>query len=218
MREAITIERVERWFSDFGGLIDFFDLNEEFNEIIKSPLFPAGRHYVRGFFLFQCLKHLETLEGDVAEVGVYRGKTARIMAKTTKKPVYLFDTFKGMPPSDPVDFYKEGDMGDTSLDMVRAVMLGCNNAFIYPGFFPDTAKHIEDKKFSFVHVDCDIYRSVMDCCIFFYPRMVKGGMIVFDDPGFDNCAGAKKAVDEFFSDKEEFPIYLVGAQVLVIKI
>ncbi len=59
--------------------------------------------------------------------------------------------------------------------------------------------------------------SVLDCCQFFYPWLVSGGMMVFDDPGFADCAGAKIAVDEFFTDKEEFPIHLATGQVLVVK-
>ena len=42
-------------------------------------------------------------------------------------------------------------------------------------------------------------------------------MFIFDDPGFVDCAGAKLAVDEFFSDKIEHPIYLATGQVLVIR-
>ena len=41
--------------------------------------------------------------------------------------------------------------------------------------------------------------------------------MIFDDPGFSDCKGAKIAVDEFFSDKEETPIHLATAQVFVFK-
>ena len=70
--------------------------------------------------------------------------------------------------------------------------------------------------YCFVHVDADIYRSVCDCCAFFYPRLVQGGMMLFDDYGFATCPGVRKAVDEFFADKSHKPLYLPTGQALVI--
>ena len=162
------------------------------------------------------------VNGDVAEVGVYKGRTAKVLALTSEKldkNVYLFDTFSGMPETDysKDNFYKKGSFGDTSLLDVENFLSDCNNVAIYPGFFPETSKPVEKNSFSFVHIDVDIYRSVLDCCEFFYPRMVTNGVMIFDDPGFSDCKGAKMAVDEFFSDKEEIPIHLATAQVLVIK-
>jgi O-methyltransferase len=42
--------------------------------------------------------------------------------------------------------------------------------------------------------------------------------MVFDDYGFLTCPGAKKAVDEFFSDKREYPCYLPTGQAIVTKL
>jgi O-methyltransferase len=66
-------------------------------------------------------------------------------------------------------------------------------------------------------VDVDIYRSVLDCCRFFYPRLVTGGAIVFDDYGRNSCPGAKAAVDEFFADTPEQPVYVATGQAFVVK-
>ncbi len=41
--------------------------------------------------------------------------------------------------------------------------------------------------------------------------------MVFDDYGFPSCPGARKAVDEFFSDKEEFPLYLPSGQCFIVR-
>lgn len=209
--------------SDFLGLIDSWKLDPEFNRIFDRASKIRGIHVTRCFMLYECLKQTGKLKGDVAEVGVHKGRSAKVVALTSKKfnkNVHLFDTFEGMPEVDLAkdNFYRKGDMNDTSLAEVQKSLSDCNNITIYPGFFPDTAEPISEKIFSFVHVDVDIYRSVLDCCKFFYPRLVNKGMMVFDDPGFVRCSGAKIAVDEFFLDKEECPIYLLAAQVLVIKL
>ena len=91
------------------------------------------------------------------------------------------------------------------------------NIFIIDGKFPETSNIINNNVFSFVHVDVDVYKSVMDCCLFFYPRLMKGGILLFDDYGDYSCPGAKIAVDQFFDDKSEYPIYLPTGQCVVLK-
>lgn len=51
----------------------------------------------------------------------------------------------------------------------------------------------------------------------FVPRLTNGGIILYDDYGFLCAPGAKLAVDEFFSDKPEKPIWLTTGQCLVVK-
>ena len=214
--------KVSSWHSNFLGLIDFWKLNPEFNEIFDRASKTSGNYATRCFMLYQFLKQISNLDGDVAEVGVHKGRTAKVIALTSEefnKNVYLFDTFTGMPEvdSEKDNYYRKGAFSDTSVTDVQEFLLDCKNVTIYPGFFPDTAKPISEKTFSFVHVDVDIYRSVLDCCQFFYPRMISKGIIIFDDPGFSDCSGAKIAVDEFFANKDELPIHIATSQVLVIK-
>jgi O-methyltransferase len=178
--------------------------------------------HARCYVLHQLAKQAAQLPGDLAEVGVYRGGTAKLLALTVapraKKDLQLFDTFTGMPPADAnADRHHEGDLGDTSLEAVQRSLRDCKNVYFYKGFFPDTASPIENSRFCMVHIDADIYKSVKDSCVFFYPRMEKGGIMVFDDYGFPSCPGARKAVNEFFSDKPEAPIYLPSGQCVVFR-
>lgn len=53
------------------------------------------------------------------------------------------------------------------------------------------------KKIKFLHLDVDIYDSYKNCLNFFHEKMIKGGIMVFDDYNANTCLGAKKAVDEF---------------------
>ena len=174
------------------------------------------------YMLYQYAKHAAVLSGDVAEVGVYKGGTAKLLAKvleSTGKTVHLFDTFSGMPSSDSErDVHKAGDFSDTSLESVKAYLHDCGNVRFYQGLFPGTAKPLEETRFCLVHIDVDIYRSAMDCCEFFYPRMQNGGMMIFDDFGIRDCPGIKMAVDEFFEDKVESPCYLLTGQCVVIQV
>ena len=58
----------------------------------------------------------------------------------------------------------------------------------------------------------------MSTCEFVYPRLVPGGMMVFDDYGFWSCPGARMAVDQFFAEKLERPLALPTGQAIVTKL
>ncbi len=172
----------------------------------------------RLFILYQMAKRAKRLKGDAAEVGVYRGGTARLLGRVFHgdRTLHLFDTFSGMPETDATkDTHKKGDFADTSLAGVRAAMEGIPYVGYHPGFFPDTAKGMEGSTFSFVHVD--IHKSVQDACAFFYPRLVPGGVMVFDDYAARGCPGVKPAVDAFFAGVGEPTLALPTTQCVVIK-
>ncbi|HMQ21784.1 MAG TPA: TylF/MycF/NovP-related O-methyltransferase [Planctomycetota bacterium] len=177
--------------------------------------------HVRCFMLAQFCRQVNTLAGDVAEVGVYRGGTAKLLAtlRTPGKDLHLFDTFAGMPTCDPArDKHSLGDFADTSETAVRDFLGDAADVHMHKGVFPATGAAVTTRRFSLVHVDCDIYQSVLDCCRFFHPRMVQGGVLVFDDYGFVSCPGAKNAVDEYFATQLETPIYLPTGQAFVVKL
>lgn len=156
--------------------------------------------------LYNLAQEANKLEGDVAEIGVYKGGTAKLLALSCPdKTIHLFDTFQGMPAKDDpsIDFHKEGDFNDTSLEAVRDALSDCNDVKFYPGMFPDTVDSTISEKFSLVHSDVDLYQCNVDVLEYFYPRLVPGGIIVFDDYEWEGCPGIKKSLEEFLVDKPE---------------
>lgn len=134
--------------------------------------------------------------------------------------LHLFDTFEGMPETDPgQDLHNVGDFADSSATLVQGRLDAINPglAALHKGLIPETFDGLEAHRIAFAHIDVDIYRSVADCCAFIHPRMVPGGFMVFDDYGFPSCPGARKAVDEFFADKPENPLVLPTGQAVVFK-
>jgi O-methyltransferase len=130
--------------------------------------------------------------------------------------LHLFDTFEGMPRTDPgVDLHEQGDFADTNVDTVRALVGRERFVFLHRGFIPRTFAPLEDATIAFAHIDVDIYQSVWDCCTFIYPRVVSGGFIVFDDYGWPTCPGARRAVDDFFVGRREQPLVLPTGQAIV---
>ena len=74
---------------------------------------------------------------------------------------------------------------------------------LVPGYFQDTlAPTVGDRTFSFVHLDCDLYQSYRDCLTFFWPRLVPGGIILFDEYDDPSWPGCNLAVDEFVAEAQ----------------
>jgi O-methyltransferase len=179
----------------------------------------------RCYQLYVLLRHALAVPGDVWECGVYRGGTAAMLAailaehdRSGARRLHLFDTFAGMPETDEVrDLHEAGDFATTSLDAVRRVVGRDDIVKFHPGYIPHTFAGLEDARLAFVHIDVDIYRSVLDSCAFTYPRLSSGGVIVFDDYGFPSCPGARQAVDEFATEAGVVPIVLPTGQAVIIK-
>ena len=180
-------------------------MGTEYNLIINYGSSLVGEDKLLN--LKDLVKSTSTLLGDVCEVGVYRGGTAKIISENIKNSdLFLFDTFEGMPYYDP-DNNKEWDVGtfgQTDYETVKSLFQSNQNVKVFKGVFPsETSHHVKDRVFKFVHLDVDNYQPYKECLKFFYERMVKGGIIIFDDYDGECCPGANKAVDEFFIDKPE---------------
>jgi hypothetical protein len=137
--------------------------------------------------------------GAFAEFGVYKGGVAWHLAAAAReqaRALWLFDTFEGIPFSDPIDYHKPGDFSDTSLHAVRSAI---PDAIFVPGVFPESAADVDLPAFAFVHVDADQYRSILAACDRFGPLMVPGGAMWFDD--YSKLDGATRAVDEVFGSR-----------------
>ena len=172
--------------------------------------------------LYSLAKATSHLPGALAEAGVYRGGSAKILC-TVKgdSPLYLFDTFEGMPKVNAATDgrFSEGNFADTGYEGVVAYLSPFPSVHFYKGYFPDSAvgKEPEKQSYRFVHLDLDIYESTFKALDFFYPRTVPGGIIVSHDYSNLKVPAVKKAFQDFFKDKKEAVIPLWGSQCMVVK-
>jgi O-methyltransferase len=177
----------------------------------------------RAWMLYTLGRQALTVDGAFYEAGVFRGGTAVLFAELirrapAKHDLHLFDTFTGMPETDPErDLHHAGDFAGTSLQGVQARVGNDDFIHYHAGFVPQTFAGREADRIAFAHVDLDIYRSILDACEFIYPRLQPGGFLVFDDYGFMSCPGARQAVDEFFATRREIPLVLPTGQAIVFK-
>jgi O-methyltransferase len=203
------------WDADQGFL-------EVYNAIRGHTLVDPMRCYE----LWALLRETATVEGDVIEVGVWRGGTGGLIAKRVQqlrvpRTVWLCDTFKGVVKTGGRDAgYADGKHSDTSRSVVEHLVgsLGIDNVRILEGTFPEeSAAPVRDSVFSFGHIDVDVYQSARDVFEWLWPRLSVGGVIVFDDYGFQYCSGVTRFVDDLRGSGDRVVIHNLNGHAIVVK-
>ena len=187
-----------------GGLVDVTDDARAYAG--PEPLRDLERFLALSLAFDQI--HKEGVAGDFAELGVYKGDTAAVLARHARRlgrTLWLLDTFEGFDERDFVglDAGRSSGFGDTSLDAVSQ-RVGLENTVYIDGYFPETASRLpDDRTYCLVNIDTDLYAPIKSGLEYFYPRMEPGGFIFVHDYGSLAWVGVEKAVDEFFADKPE---------------
>jgi O-methyltransferase len=187
--------------------------------VIPSVLLRLERNYadkVRFFSWWYQAERLkrENIGGAWAELGVYKGDSARILYNLDPaRKLFLFDTFTGFTKTDlsvetgEAATYTTRNFADTSLQQVKEHIGGDENVIFCPGYFPDSAANLTDERFSLVNMDADLYKPTSAGLQFFYPRLIPGGVIFIHDYN-EKWPGIIKAVDEFVREIPESPVLL----------
>jgi len=145
-------------------------------------------------------------------VGRVGAADRRIRARTTD---HVYDTFEGLPkPGEQDRQFAEGQY-ETNFDEVKNYLSGLRVSF-HKGVFPESAEGMKDARFSFVHLDVDLYKSTYEALEFFYPRMATGGILISHD--YVSSQRVTQSFADFFKDKPETPIELIGYQAMFVKL
>ncbi len=211
--------------STFSGYLPdsyyVFQAHPEFDVLLKQFV-KNNKHNNGGdiarlwSFILNCKQIItEDIKGDFAELGVWRGNTAAILAhyaSLTNKKLLLFDTFEGFKKEDltGIDAKQTIAFDNTSIEMVKTNIGNNNNACIYiKGFFPDSInENHSSRQYSIVSLDCDLYAPTKAGLNFFYKRMPKGAMFFLHDYSSLFWEGSKLAIDEFCKEKNEYVILM----------
>lgn len=214
----------------------FGNLLKRGNVFISSSLAYLKRKRIidRNYFDYVRLSTLElvcheikkkNLAGNVAELGVYKGRFARYVNEYfADRTLYLFDTFEGFDNRDLASETQKNfssgkqDFSDTSVESVLKLMKYPQKCKPVVGFFPESARNIDDQ-FVFVSLDADLYEPIYNGLQFFYPKMVSGGYIFVHDFNNDAYKGARQAVEQFCLEQKinYLPIPDVGGSAIILK-
>ncbi len=183
--------------------------------------------YDRLYTLWQGVQAVTSPKFNVAEVGTYKGGSAKFIAEALQRKgrdnrFYVCDTFEGHAS---VDLAVDGkhEIGKqfrtTSAKRVARYLKAFKNVRILAGDIVNTATQIPaGAKFGFVHIDVDVYPPTRFCLDFFGARLVHGGIMVVDDYGALTCQGVHKAVEEFAEANPDFRrFHLMSGQAILVR-
>lgn len=170
--------------------------------------------------------------GDIAELGVFRGNGLMTWANLLEaycigdrtKVVYGFDNWKGFSSLAPQDGHEDQHSGKVAggfnpgryLDELRdAIEIFDADRFIpmkpriklvegdIEQSVPSFIESNPGVRFSLVHFDCDLYRPTRAALECLWDRVVRGGIVIFDEYAIADWPGESRAVDDFFIDKPD---------------
>jgi O-methyltransferase len=165
------------------------------------------------YFLTRYYLHALKLEGARAECGVFQGTSALLLCRAAQSVdaahsgagLHLVDSFEGLSaPGDQDRFSAQG--GSLSLpqgtfaaayEQARAALKPFPGVTFHRGWIPQAFAALPDTRWSFLHIDVDLYEPTYACLEYFYPRLVSGGVIVCDDYGAPLFPGAYRAWNSF---------------------
>ena len=218
---------IKKIYNNFRRITPFFiflyPLNRHFNNLVPKFYHDLDGRYYR--FLY-CLEATANVKGDVAELGTGTGRgTAYIVstmsALSLDKKYHAFDTFEGFPSIHENDLeglseyrkkisvvgHYSGYSGKHIENIIRRAQLEKASVpySMISGDVSETIPNLaKNQKYSFVFIDLDLYEGYKAALEGLYDRVAEGGIILFDEYQYvDEWPGAKRAVDEFLSDKTE---------------
>ncbi len=183
---------------------------------------------------YELYKRVVGVPGAVVELGVYKGASLMrflafrsLLENETARPVYGFDAFGRFPvaeeESDNGRAFIERFEGTGGLGIAREGLEDAiarknmrNIKLVEGNVFDTLPKFLEDYpefRIALLHLDMDVYEPTRLALDLFGPRMVKGGLVLFDDYGL--VGGATRAADEFGQKHglllQKLPLYTVPA-------
>ena len=161
----------------------------------------------RMYVLCHCAAHARRLQGDFVECGTDRGGSARVMLDYVGadgfagRNFYLFDTFNGLvdaqltPAEQELERLKDGRYPQV-LDQVRANFAAEDFVRIVPGEVPRTLDQFQGGPVALLHIDMNAALPEAAALDYFWPHLVPGAPVIFDDYGFPFAAEQRRALDE----------------------
>lgn len=181
----------------------------------------------RMWMLTRCARQCSRLPGVFAEFGVYRAGCAYMILATRSiapgQRFFLFDTFQGIPgdrllPAE-VEHGFAGRWSDTSPEYVLrrlAPWRGCLE--VVAGDVFETLPRTETGPIAFGHIDLNAAAPTAAVLDYVYPRLLPGGILVFDDYGFEGYEEQRHVIDDFFASRPEQVLATPAGPSLVIKL
>lgn len=210
--------RIVPWKAEIGNE-SFLHANQdikehfEFSDDVGANLHTMDelmwRHWIVSYSVRHAIK-FSNGDFDFVECGVCDGVTAYFALREMqglggRAKIHLYDAWapmRGEELLEPEQFVI-GQYSNISLQRVKKNLNEFDNVVYHPGYIPNSldSEPSSPDKICYIHIDLNSAMPTIAALEYFFPRIVRGGVILFDDYGSNNYKTTKEAVDKFFSDK-----------------
>jgi len=176
------------------------------------------RHWVVTFCIRYVLEFSDMNQGalNFVECGVANGMSAffalreiQSLIKKRQSDDFIMHLYDCWSPMKEEHLLKDesgltGSYADSSIEIPKKNLSEFKKQTIYhQGYIPDSLNQLPNspETLLYLHIDLNSAKATCAALNFFYPRMSRGGIILFDDYGWESWESTKKAIDKFFSDK-----------------
>jgi O-methyltransferase len=199
-------------------------VDQEFRAVATSIAGHTLLDEMQLYELWQLADQAGQLGGDGIEVGCWRGGAGCMVARrlaASEATMFLCDTFTGVVKAGAEDrVYRGGEHGDADERTVLelAGRMGLKNVEVLVGVFPEeTGAAVADRVFAFAHIDVDVYGGARDAFRWLLPRLLVGGVVVFDDYGSTATDGIRRFVDELHGHPDLAIVRNLNGQAVAIR-
>lgn len=203
-------------YVDFLHDIKF--INSYKNAVSKIPLSVdvAWRAHIVTWAASQAVN----LEGDFVECGVWYGVLSKTICEYTdfanqNRNFYLFDSWGGElnPARDKMNKEYQIDI----FDVVKERFADYPNVQLIRGLVPEVLDKVDIKKIAYLGIDMNGHVPERKTLEKYYEKIVPGGVIYFDDYGWE-YPELRETVEDFFSDKPESLLHFPSGNSIVMKL
>lgn len=208
--DAAYFERRSRFMEKYGDA-GFSFLADNW------PMMAGTVNIARSFAIYELVKRVSELPGHFCELGCWNGtnliflaKLVQLLKPRTNTEVFGFDAFAGLQVFDE----KDGAATRTGRGKYKGNPELLRDALVWHGLedtvrvvagnieqtLPAFLQERKDVRFSFVYLDTDLYPSIRCGIELLYPKLLKGGIMVFDEYNFADWPGETSAVHDVLGE------------------
>lgn len=215
---------------------EFIDLLKDANRLAGTQLFNVDTFDETLYSTYKAVRYVvdNNIPGDLVECGVWWGRHTMVMSLTlqqmdmVERNLYLYDTFAGM--TEPGDYdakWSRGMTAEANIERWREFQRETHNERcfcpieqvrenVFSTGYPERLYHFvqgdvmktipndNHEQIALLRLDTDWYELTKNELEHFYDLIPIGGVLSIDDYG--SWEGCRKAVDEFFEKRGNYPL------------
>ena len=176
----------------------------------NSGMLIGDKALYRQIKILEIIKKTKKIRGDIIEFGIWNGNNLFFIKKVIdyyklKKKVIGYDNFSGFPNPAKLKKSKKGKyIGKPELIKKIIKFFNIKNINIINDDIMNLEKHSKQfKKISFIYIDCNVYEPVIKILETFDNKILKGGIIAFDEAQNSQNKDENRAMTEFLCHRKK---------------